>query len=277
MKKIIFTSYFGGKFYLVDKLLPLFPHHISYVEPFCGSCVLLLNKRKSRCETVNDYNKDIWNLFNVVKNKPEEFSRHFNFMVKSRFQFQLYNQQDPDKLNDVERAVRYYYLLRFSFGSKMLNPSFATHRDSKHNGIDFSNIHDLIYKVYDRIKSVCIENLDYAECIRRYDKDTTFFFIDPPYLNEGIKKKKSRYYVYDFNESKFKQLNEVLKSIRGKFLMTVQNEDFTRNLFKDFQQTVMNHIYCIRAKSISDNINSTRTTQLLVHNYPLKPKRYKLK
>ena len=37
--------------------------------------------------------------------------------------------------------------------------------------------------ISERLRNVCIENLGYDECIRRYDSEDTLFYSDPPYLN----------------------------------------------------------------------------------------------
>lgn len=279
MKKLNLVKYVGGKFKLLDKLIPMFPRHKNYVEPFCGSCTVLLNKPKSQIECVNDYNKDIWNLFNVIKNKVDEFDEALNWMFNSRYQFYLFREQDPEKLTDVERAVRFYYLLKCAYGGKMLNPSFSPQK-TRPEGINFEIVHDTIKQVYNRMKNVHIENLDFAECIERYNHKNVFFFLDPPYFKEGKKDGKDRCYTHNFDKQDFERLNESLKTIEGKFLMTINNCDYTRNMYKDFNQSVLDHIYCLRTHPLHYNNCKSKdmnVTQLIVSNYDIKPRRYKLK
>lgn len=279
MSKFTFAHYVGGKYMMLDKLLPLFPRHKNYTEPFCGSCVVLLNKPKAQLECVNDRNKEIWNLFNVVKHKPEEFKEAFKYSLDSRYQFYLYREQDPEKLDPLQRAVRFYYILKNCYAGKLLNPSFSA-QATKTEGINYDKLFDIIDKVYERIKNVRIENLDYDECIRRYDSDKTFFYIDPPYYEENHGRGIDRSYIYNFEKKDFSKLNDVLHTIKGNFLMTINNHEYTRNMYKDFNQSILNTIYCMRSVVLKQGVCKSKdmnVDQLIVSNYDIKPRRWKLK
>lgn len=67
----------GGKRRLAKHLLPLFPEHKCYVEPFCGGAALFFKKNASKVEVINDVNGELINLYRVVKNHLEEFVRQF--------------------------------------------------------------------------------------------------------------------------------------------------------------------------------------------------------
>ena len=114
------TPRIGGKYRMYKTLLPLFPRYTAYIEPFCGSCVVLLNKPKTPVEVVNDRDKEIWNLFNVIKTKPQEFKDFFKYMLNSRYQFYLYRgNKDPEPLSDVQREVRFFYIVQNAYGGKL--------------------------------------------------------------------------------------------------------------------------------------------------------------
>ncbi|EOW3614417.1 DNA adenine methylase, partial [Escherichia coli] len=79
-----FLPWPGGKRRLAKHILPLFPEHTMYVEPFCGGAALFFMKKPSRAEIINDINSDIVNLYRVVKHHQEEFFRQFQWMPASR-------------------------------------------------------------------------------------------------------------------------------------------------------------------------------------------------
>jgi DNA adenine methylase len=81
----------------------------------------------------------------------------------------------------------------------------------------------------EQLKGAIITNQDYENIVKKYDGTHTFFFIDPPYENTD------RHFGYaqstDFD---FDRLVDVLKGIKGNFLLTINDSPHTRQLFKDF-------------------------------------------
>ena len=59
--------YHGGKWRAADKILPLIPPHLTYVEPFGGGGSILLRKNRSKNEIYNDLDGDIVNVFKVLR------------------------------------------------------------------------------------------------------------------------------------------------------------------------------------------------------------------
>ena len=60
--------YPGAKNRIADWIVQYFPKHDVYLEPFCGSAAVLLNKEQSRLETINDIDDNVTNLFKVLRN-----------------------------------------------------------------------------------------------------------------------------------------------------------------------------------------------------------------
>ena len=48
---------------LADKILPLFPAHTCYVEPFAGSAALFFRKEPTKVEVLNDVNGELVNHY----------------------------------------------------------------------------------------------------------------------------------------------------------------------------------------------------------------------
>ena len=74
----------GGKRRLARHILPLFPAHSCYVEPFCGAAALYFMKAPSEVEVLNDINGELVNLYRVVQHHLEEFLRQFKWALTSR-------------------------------------------------------------------------------------------------------------------------------------------------------------------------------------------------
>ncbi|ENE7619087.1 DNA adenine methylase, partial [Salmonella enterica] len=92
----------GGKRKLARRLLPLFPAHICYVEPFCGGAAIFFMKTPSKAEVLNDINGDIINLYRIIQNHPEEFIKQFKWALTSREIFKWLNETPPEILTDIQ-------------------------------------------------------------------------------------------------------------------------------------------------------------------------------
>lgn len=76
LKKNILVSpvvkWVGGKRQLLSDIEPLIPKKIStYVEPFIGGGALLFHLQPQKA-IINDYNSELMNVYNVIKEKPNE-------------------------------------------------------------------------------------------------------------------------------------------------------------------------------------------------------------
>ncbi len=78
----------GGKRRLAPFILPLFPDHTCYVEPFAGAAALFFLKEPSEVEVINDINGELVNLYRVVQHHLEEFVRQFKWALTSRKVFE---------------------------------------------------------------------------------------------------------------------------------------------------------------------------------------------
>ena len=224
--------YFGGKHYLRKKIIEKIPQHECYIEPFFGGGSVFFGKPPSKYEVINDIYDDLINLIQVFKTCPNEFLCEFQHTLYSRTLFNRYKSEmeneDRSKLTNLQRAIKTYYLLKCSYGG--MRQHFRPMTKCKPSLIP-QNVDNFINQVSNRLKNVITENKDYKDIIRIYDREWSFFFFDPPYHVEGAKKG----YVRFFTEANFIELEGKLKSILGKFLLTINDDDFIRDLFKDYR------------------------------------------
>lgn len=74
--------YFGGKSAIAPRVWELLGNVPNYVEPFCGSCaVLLARPHKPSIETVNDADGLLCNFWRAVQSDPDAVARHADWII----------------------------------------------------------------------------------------------------------------------------------------------------------------------------------------------------
>lgn len=175
----------GGKSRLRKQIVRMLPPHTCYVEPFAGAAWVLFAKPPSDVEVLNDKDQELVNFFRVVKGKPDDLIMSFEWELVARAEFDRLANSDPSNLTDVQRAHRFYYIIMAGWGGELNYPRFQTSiTDGGHGNRligALKTLRERVQPVHDRLRTVIIENLDWLECINRYDRPNAVMYIDPPY------------------------------------------------------------------------------------------------
>ncbi len=251
------SGWIGGKFQLSRTIVPLIPEHECYVEPFAGAAWVLFRKQLSTVEILNDINHDIITLYRVLQHHLCEFVRYFQWVLTSRDEFDRWLRVAPDTLTDIQRATRFYYLLKHSFGGRIEKPTFgiAATRPPRFN---LYRIEEELSAAHLRLSRVVIENLPYQDLIPSYDRPATFFYIDPPYW--GCE---DYYGKAVFSRSDFARLADLLRNINSRFLLSLNDLPEVRKTFQEFE---IIPVECNYSCSRSGN---KRAKEVLIANYSL--------
>jgi DNA adenine methylase len=179
MQTLPIIPWIGGKRRLAKHILPLFPEHTCYVEPFCGAAALYFMKKPAKVEVLNDISGELVNLYRVVQHHLEEFTpvqvgTDFTEMYK-------WLQITPEViLTDIQRAARFYYLQKMAFGGKVSGQTFGTASTSPPR-MNLLRIEEELSAAHLRLARTYVEHLDWKTCIQKYDRPHTLFYADPPY------------------------------------------------------------------------------------------------
>ena len=222
------AGYIGGKRILSKQLVPMINaiEHDLYAEPFMGmGGVFFRRDRKPKVEAVNDYSRDVATFFRILQNHYEAFLDMLKWQVASRAEFERLVGMDADRLTDLQRAARFLYLQRMSFGGKVAGRTFGVSATTSAR-FDVAKLTPLLEAAHERLTGVWIERLPYADFIRRYDRPDSLFFCDPPYWGS------EHYYGRElFSRPDFEHLAQVLKALRGRFILTVNDRPELREMF----------------------------------------------
>ena len=218
-----FFPYLGGKFLLAKKLIPLFPEHINYIEPFGGAANVLLQKPPSHLEVYNDINGDIVNVFRQFRDNNEAFMHKVRYTPYSREIFYENKAKLETETDPLERAVAWWCVRVMSFGA--MGDNFGCYRTAVHSdgsprkriGAYKNRIDKHFPKILDRLLWVQFENLDIMDCIDRYDNADAFFYCDPPYHPDT---RKGVEYKHEMTAEDHKEFAERLKTVNGKVMVS---------------------------------------------------------
>lgn len=217
------VPWIGGKRRLAKHILPLFPAHTCYVEPFSGAAALYFLKTPSKTEVINDINGELVNLYRVVKHHLEEFVRQFKWALVSRQIYKWLQDTPEETLTDIQRAARFYYLQKQAFGGKVADHTFGTSTTSAPR-FNLLRIEEELSMAHLRLSRTLIEHLDWQLCIKRYDRPHTLFYCDPPYWGtEG--------YGVEFGLENYDHMAELARSIKGKMIISVNDIPEMRQAF----------------------------------------------
>jgi len=255
------APYIGGKRNLARRIVEIVEStpHTTYAEAFVGMGGVFLRRRQiPKMEVINDYSRDLATFFRVLQRHYVAFMEMMRFQLTTRTEFERLAATDPETLTDLERAAAFFYLQRTAFGGKVAGRCFgvAVNRPAR---FDITRLGPLLEEIHGRLAGVVIECLPFADFIRRYDRPGTLFYLDPPYYgSEGD------YGRALFGRDDFAALAAVLRELRGRFILSLNDVPEIREIFAAFHMEGVETTYTIRGQG-----ESTRAAELVITG-PLK-------
>ena len=245
----------GGKSRLRKQILELMKAHTCYVEVFFGAGWVYFGKEPSKVEVINDIDGELINLFKMIQNHPDEINRILETHVVSREIFTELRQVPTEYMTEIQRAVRYLYLINHSYSGKASTFGYSPmqHPKQKIRNKEFIN------SIANRLKNTYVENLDFETLIRKYDREKTLFFLDPPYFETSMDF--TGEIKIDFGEEEHFKLRDLCSEIKGSFILTVNDHPLMSELYKDFYILPTEVTY-----SCSSSNNNT-AKELIITNY----------
>ena len=248
--------YIGGKNRIAGQIIEIFPKHTTYVETFAGGAQVFFHKDPSPVEVLNDLHGEIVNFFRVCQQHHEELLRCLRFVLVSRKWYELFQVQNPESLMDIQRAARFLFLQKTSYAGLIVGQhyNYAIQSPPSFNP---GRLPELLEKTHQRLQKVQIECLPYEEILKRFDRERTLFYLDPPYFGRKL-------YKFNFVEADFVKLSERLRRIRGKFVLSLNDVPEVRKIFQGF------HFREIDLAYTTQRIPGKRFRELLITNFPIR-------
>lgn len=227
----------------------------------------MLAKAPAEVEVYNDLNGELVNFFRVLKESPAEFKAAWKWCLVSREEFNRLRDADTTTMAPVERAYRFLYVNRAAFGGDMEGKGCVfgvKARDPSELVGWLKRVTAWTDALHDRLKYAYIENMPAIELIERWgaskpERHGAVFFCDPPYVDT------KEYAVGAFTQDDHRALAAKLGSLKGRFLLTINDHPLIRELYDGCYMLERTKQY-----SISRSDEGRRAYgELIISNYPL--------
>lgn len=267
----------GGKRQLLDNIRPLIPKYSTYYEPFIGGGAVFFSEQPKKA-IINDSNKELINVYRVIKESPEELIQSLQIHEKNnedRREEYFYevraldrNKSEYNKLSNIEKAARVIYLNKTCYNglfrvnnSGEFNAPWGNYK--KPNIINMQTIRSMNLFLNKADVKIC--EGDYAEALKGIRKGS-FVYFDPPYMPISSSSSFTGYTAGGFGEEEQKRLKQICDMLHKKgvyFLLSNSSCEFIKELYGDYKVEV------VKAKRNINSVSSKRGAidEVLIRNY----------
>ena len=268
------VKWVGGKRQLLGDIVPLIPKNFStYVEPFVGGGAVLFDVQPKKA-IVNDFNSELINIYEVIKEKPNELILALEEHERLNSEEYFYEIRALDRnenyagMNNVEKAARIIYLNKTCFNG-LFRVNQAGQFNSPYGKYKNPNIVNmpvvLAMSKYFNSNNIKIINGDYKNVLRNLRKGA-FVYFDPPYMPISFSSSFTGYMENGFDKQQQIELKEECDKLNSKgikFLLSNSDHPFIRELYREYK------IIIVKAKRSINSSGNKRggINEILVRNY----------
>ena len=227
MGKRIAFGWYGGKYSHLDFILPYLPRDaVHFCDVFGGSAAVVLNAGPYPVETYNDRDGDVVHFFRTLRDQPLAVLRALEMTPYARAEVGEASGPQPEGLDDVERARRFYVRARQTRNGLGQSSSAGrwgycveVSRAGMGGGVSrWLGGMEGLAGVAERLRRVQIECGPALEVLARYDGPGTLFYLDPPYVHST--RGDDRAYRYEMDDGEHRALGEALQGIEGRAVVS---------------------------------------------------------
>lgn len=269
-----FLKWVGGKRQLLPKIIEHLPKNIRelrYFEPFIGGGAVLFHLQPENA-VINDFNKELINVYNVVKDNLDDLivdlKKHKN---TSEYFYQIRGLDRTDEflsLSEVQRASRIIYLNKTCFNGLYrvnnageFNAPFGRYKNPNIvNEPTLKAVNKFLNK-----NNISINNGDYSDVLETADENS-FIYLDPPYHPISENSNFTGYVQggWDmFDQIRLREVCDILNEKGAKFLLSNSSSPFIKDQYEKYKITTVKAIRAIN----SNGSDRGEIDEVLIRNY----------
>ena len=271
-------TYYGGKQQLVNKILPLIPDHLLYTEVFFGGGAVFFAKESVQ-SVINDKNNNLINFYRQLKENGKALIQRIQASLYSEEEHRLAKKIYFDKISaeethfspstkmKLEKAWAVFMLSHLSF-LRILGNCWHTCFSKRFDRNVISNnpkrfsqktINLVLNEYGKRLENTSIFNNDALKVLKKADKEHSFHYIDPPYINTNCG------HYSGYTEDDFENLLKTCSELKGKFMLSSFPSDILEFYTLEYGWKT---IKIEKAKSASQpNSNNRKKIEVITMNY----------
>src|SRR5690625_3191210 len=186
-----FVKWVGGKRQLMSSIVENLPNDFNkrkYFEPFIGGGAVLFHLQPKNA-VINDFNKELINVYSVIKNDVDELIKHLekhNFNNNSDYFYTiraLDRSDDYNQLTNIQKASRVLYLNKTCYNELYLvnnagefNSPYGRYKNPNIvNAPTLKAVHKYLNK-----NNISILKGDFEKALENIEENS-FVYLDPPY------------------------------------------------------------------------------------------------
>lgn len=244
----------GGKRYLADWIISHLPNNYpetTYIEPFCGAASVLLRKKPSLFEVINDIDEGIYAILTALRDTPYELQARLESIPYCEDVFQqAKTRNDSDFNRDIDFAINEFIVRRMSRGG--LKEAFAwsdRQRGGQPGDVNaWKTIIEQLPTISERLQNVHIENVDVLaeqeefNFLNRWADNSAVIYCDPPYVKQT--RQSQNVYEGEMTNDDHRALSQQLKDCGCRVIISGYPSPLYNELYSDWrvvERKIPNH------------------------------------
>jgi DNA adenine methylase len=228
--------WYGGKDRDADWILANLPSNgwSTFVDVFGGSGAIAFRIGNSGKVIIYNDIGNVANFMRVLATRGEELYRALYFTPYSREEYEVYGRNWPEAMergDEVEWARRWFICLQQGYAHTEWGDPWKI-AVTVNNARAQANRVDDLPGIIDRIRTgMHIEKLDFVDLIKIYDRDTTLFYCDPPYIDETRAEGAKTTYKNEMPLDRHKELLRMLNQVKGQVVVSMYHHELYDKAF----------------------------------------------
>jgi len=246
-------------------------------EPFVGGGSTFFNIDQSIPRWINDLDTNLISVYLSLRDRYDQFIALCQEIEPHTKEESvpppIYNKRMRDIFykmidDDVDPALKYYFVNRVGFSGRVRYDIRSRLYFSNPSGWNIIKT-DKLKKASEILQNTKITCGSYFDLMfgQGLQGEDVWIYIDPPYYKNTLLTESSKLYAHNFTENDHLNLAANLKYCKHKFLLSYDNCDFIKNLYKDFEIIEADWTYCGTSSAKGQSKTKKVGQELFIKNY----------